>query len=91
MSELLKSLQEAILTIDEATALRVTQELLVSGTEPEEILEAFIRTCRALSPAIEAVVTNHLETNRPVLLEGDYLLPELAARYGESTQPSYRN
>jgi corrinoid protein of di/trimethylamine methyltransferase len=40
MSELLKSLQEAILTIDDETALRVTQELLDAGTEPEEILES---------------------------------------------------
>jgi corrinoid protein of di/trimethylamine methyltransferase len=40
MSELLKSLQEAILTIDEETALEVTQELLDSGMEPEEILES---------------------------------------------------
>ena len=40
MSELLKSLQEAILTIDEETALRVTQELLDAGAEPEEILES---------------------------------------------------
>ena len=39
MSELLKSLQEAILTIDEETALSATQELLDSGMEPEEILE----------------------------------------------------
>ena len=40
MSELIESLQEAILTIDEETALRVTQELLDAGTEPEEILES---------------------------------------------------
>jgi 5-methyltetrahydrofolate--homocysteine methyltransferase len=40
MSELLKSLQEAILTIDDETALRVTQELLDAGMEPEEILES---------------------------------------------------
>ena len=40
VSELLKSLQEAILTIDEETALKATQELLDSGMEPEEILES---------------------------------------------------
>ncbi len=47
---------------------------------PEEILQAFVRLSGALAPAIEAVVTNHLETERPVLLEGDYLLPAVAAR-----------
>jgi corrinoid protein of di/trimethylamine methyltransferase len=40
VSELLKSLQEAILTIDEETALEATQQLLDSGMEPEEILES---------------------------------------------------
>jgi hypothetical protein len=30
-------------------------------------------------PPFEAVVANHLETDRPFLLEGDYLLPELSA------------
>ena len=40
MSDLLKSLQEAILTIDEETALVATQDLLDSGMEPEEILES---------------------------------------------------
>ena len=44
---------------------------------PEELLEALIRTSRALTPALTAVVRNHLETDRPLLLEGDYLLPEV--------------
>ena len=43
----------------------------------EQILEAFLGTCRAMSPALKSVVQNHLETDRPFLLEGDYLLPEL--------------
>lgn len=50
---------------------------------PEEILEALLRTSRVLTPAFEAVVANHLETDRPMLLEGDYLLPELAERCDE--------
>ena len=52
---------------------------------PERILELHIATVRALVPAVEAVIANHLETDTPVVIEGDYLLPETAAReaFGE--------
>ncbi|GAA2377061.1 hypothetical protein GCM10010404_36410 [Nonomuraea africana] len=38
-----------------------------------------ISVARALVPAVRAVVANHLETRTPVVIEGDYLLPSLAA------------
>jgi 2-phosphoglycerate kinase len=44
------------------------------------IVELQIAVAEALGPAIEAVVANHLETAMSVLIEGDYLLPSLAAR-----------
>jgi hypothetical protein len=34
-----------------------------------------IATARALLPAVRAVVDNHVETDTPVVIEGDYLLP----------------
>src|SRR4029453_5631837 len=46
----------------------------------ERILELHIAVCRVMSPSIEAVVANHVETNTPIVLEGDYLLPELLPR-----------
>lgn len=55
----------------------------------EEIVRLHVEVCRALSPAIAAVIENHIETGRPVILEGDYLLPELAARYRESMKAIY--
>ncbi len=39
MSERLDVLKESILSLDEATALRITGELLETGLEPQEILE----------------------------------------------------
>ncbi|GAA4058213.1 hypothetical protein [Nonomuraea soli] len=42
---------------------------------PEEIVELQIAVARALVPAVEAVVGNHLSTSTPVVIEGDYLLP----------------
>ena len=46
---------------------------------PEKILDLFIDTCRALQPAVTAVIENHLEMDTPVVLEGDYILPEVLA------------
>lgn len=48
---------------------------------PEErILTHFIALCQQLAPAYEAVIANHLESDIPLVLEGDYLLPALAAQ-----------
>lgn len=53
----------------------------------ERILELHIAVCRVLSPVIQAVIANHIESRTPIVLEGDYLLPELMAR-GEANQPN---
>jgi len=45
----------------------------------EKILELHIAVCRVLSPAVDAVIANHLESHTPIVLEGDYLLPEVIA------------
>ena len=47
---------------------------------PEAIVELTVSVAETMAPAIEAVIQNHLESNTPVLLEGDYLLPATAAR-----------
>jgi 2-phosphoglycerate kinase len=45
----------------------------------EAQLAHFIRVCNEIfSPALAAVIANHLETNTPVVLEGDFILPALA-------------
>jgi 2-phosphoglycerate kinase len=45
----------------------------------EQILDLHRSVCRALEPAIRAVVANRVEARMPVVLEGDYLLPEGAS------------
>jgi 2-phosphoglycerate kinase len=51
-----------------------------SSWSDEQHLSHFIQVSREVfQPALESVIANHLETNRPVILEGDFLLPELAA------------
>jgi len=48
---------------------------------PERILKIHLDTCLAMTPSIAAVIDNHIETGMPVVMEGDYVLPELIARY----------
>lgn len=47
---------------------------------PEGILRIHLAVAESLAPALAAVVANHLETDTPVIIEGDYLLPDFAAR-----------
>ena len=47
---------------------------------PEGILEIHLAVTESLGPALAAVVANHLETDTPVIIEGDYLTPAFAAR-----------
>lgn len=46
----------------------------------EDILEQHLAVADALQPALEAVIARHLENWMPLVLEGDYLLPSLAAQ-----------
>jgi 2-phosphoglycerate kinase len=46
---------------------------------PEDILRIHLAVAEALVPALAAVVANHLETDTPVIIEGDYLTPSFAA------------
>jgi 2-phosphoglycerate kinase len=51
-----------------------------SALTPEDIMAMHIASARALQPALKAVIADHLEFRTPFILEGDSLLPELAAR-----------
>jgi 2-phosphoglycerate kinase len=43
-----------------------------------EIAEQSLDIRRAMSPGLESVIANHLETQTPLVLEGDFIPPELA-------------
>lgn len=53
-----------------------------------EILDRMVAQSEALSPGLEGVIANHLETSTPVVLEGDFIHPTLAAQLSFSGQPS---
>jgi GNAT superfamily N-acetyltransferase len=45
----------------------------------EQVVDMTLAYGKAMLPPLEAVIANHLESERPAVLEGDYILPELAA------------
>lgn len=49
----------------------------------EKILELHLAVGRVMRPALEAVIADHLESRTAVVLEGDYLLPELLAQQND--------
>ena len=44
----------------------------------EEIVKQLIAVGQVMAPALEAVITNHIESQTPIVLEGDFILPALA-------------
>lgn len=50
----------------------------------EQIRELHISVGRVMLPALSAVIANHIETRTPIILEGDYILPELMAQRGDA-------
>ncbi len=51
-----------------------------TSLSPERIVEQGIAIGAAMTPALEAVIANHLDERQPVVLEGDFILPTLAAQ-----------
>ena len=49
----------------------------------EDIMQQGLEVVRAMTPALEAVIADHLDTNVPIVSEGDFIAPALAA------QPSF--
>lgn len=45
----------------------------------EEIMQQGLEVARVMSPGLEAVIADHLNARQPVVLEGDFIAPALAA------------
>lgn len=54
----------------------------------EEIHEQGLEILQVMLPALEAVVENHLESATPLVLEGDFIHPALAARDAFGDEPN---
>lgn len=47
----------------------------------EATKQQLINVGRAFKPGLEAVIKNHIDSNMPVIIEGDFILPELCASF----------
>ena len=47
----------------------------------EDIMRQGLEVVSAMTPALQAVIGDHLETKVPVVLEGDFIAPALAAQH----------
>jgi 2-phosphoglycerate kinase len=56
----------------------------------EEIVKLTIAVGQVMAPALEAVIANHIESQTPVVLEGDFILPMLATSLESSIQSQVR-
>jgi 2-phosphoglycerate kinase len=56
--------------------------------DDDEQIAFFLRYAAALEDALTLVISNHLETSMPVVLEGDFILPSLALRDWYGDQPA---
>jgi 2-phosphoglycerate kinase len=82
------------LTIEAMTTPDQQPTLHYWGTHPEarelsppEIVQLHVSVGRVMAPALHAVMADHVEFRDPLMLEGDYLLPELLEP--EGTRPEY--
>jgi 2-phosphoglycerate kinase len=59
-----------------------------SSLSAEEIQEQGLDILQVMMPALEAVIENHLEEGTPIVLEGDFIHPALAAQDAFGDQPN---
>jgi 2-phosphoglycerate kinase len=60
-----------------------------AGSLPEqEIVKQSIAVGRVMAPALEAVITNHIASRTPIVLEGDFILPTVAMSFAFSQSSS---
>ena len=90
-------IDDIVCALQAVTTPEQQPELFYWQTHPEaldapadEIMRQGIALTAALEPALAAVVGNHLETDMPVVIEGDFLRPSFAVQSGYAGQPAGR-
>lgn len=73
---------KALTTADQAPILHFwDNHPEAAAWPPEKIAELHFATAEVLRPGLAAVIADHLAFDAPIVLEGDYLLPDLAADF----------
>jgi 2-phosphoglycerate kinase len=88
-------IDDIVCALQAMTTAEQQPELFYWQTHPEaiagpaaEIVRQGIALTAALEPALAAVVGNHLETDMPVVIEGDFLRPSFAVQSRYADQPA---
>jgi hypothetical protein len=80
---------ERLTTPEQQPALHFWQTHPDPGSlSPEQIQAQGVDILRLLLPALDAVVENHLAERAPVVLEGDFIHPALAAQDAFGNEPN---
>jgi 2-phosphoglycerate kinase len=61
-----------------------------AGWTAERIMALHISVAESIAPALAGVVQNHLDGGTPIVMEGDYLVPSVAARLTGDTDGRVR-
>jgi 2-phosphoglycerate kinase len=88
-------IDDMVCALQAVTTPEQQPELFYWQTHPEalaapadEIMRQGIALTAALEPAVAAVVGNHLETDMPVVIEGDFLRPSFTIQSRYADQPA---
>jgi 2-phosphoglycerate kinase len=88
-------IDDIVCALQAVTTSEQQPELFYWQTHPEalaapadEIMRQGIALTTALEPALAAVVGNHLETDMPVVIEGDFLRPSFTIQSRYADQPA---
>jgi 2-phosphoglycerate kinase len=78
---------KALTTPDQLPALhRWDTDAAAHDWTPAQVVAHTVAVAEALRPGIEAVIADHVGSAAPVVMEGDYLLPEFAAGFGDAVR-----
>lgn len=81
VDDLRLALLRSQVTLPERTAaLYLFQDHRTWQLSPEQFCQGLIAIGEVMSPAIEVVVENHVDTAAPAIIEGDAILPSLVTR-----------
>jgi len=73
---------KALTTADQAPVLHFwDNHPQAAAWPPEKIAELHFTVAEAVQPGLAAVIADHVAFDAPIVLEGDYLLPDLAVGF----------
>jgi 2-phosphoglycerate kinase len=78
---------KAMTTPEQSPALHLWDTSAAARDWPSErVVQHTIAVAEVMRPGIEAVILDHVESATPVVMEGDYLLPDFAAGLGDQVR-----